>query len=150
MNFDGRKRIMTLIEKLDNLIRTFKEKEVVGKIVAANGDYIVYENEKKRMLRNLKNFKRRANKILETKCYVMDYQISPQDALQIAFICMMTNIRDNDLFGDPEELPEALRKIEGKCATLAKNIAYFLSVQEGLGLCFSDYDEKELLKKIFS
>ncbi len=134
---------------LENLIRDFKKKKVVEIIFESNGNYAVYQNQKTIMSTKLNNFRKKVDKILEKKCYVMNYEVFPQDALQVAFICMMSDIRDNDLFGDPEVLPTALRKVEGKCAFLANNIANFLSVSDGLGNSFDYYLEEELLKKFF-
>lgn len=140
-------------EEISNLIRIFHERQVVEKIAESKGALAVYEEQKSVLNEELETFKAKAKEAIQSQDHVVcQYKISPKDALQICFICMMTGIDDMKMLENWEKLPIALRKIKGKSARLAENIAHFLGCDEeedDEGEMFSKYEVEKLLKKFF-
>lgn len=142
---------MTNVEILKNLIRLFRENQVVERIAAAKGDICVYTWQRDKFKNELDKLSKQASYcgyIIKEDEYS---RILTEDALQIAFICIMARIDDFQLLQIYEELPVALRKVKGELSNLAENIAYYLG-PEGDGdknMALSDHSENELLKLFF-
>ena len=113
---------MTSLEKLENLIRLFHEKKTVERIALSGGDICVYNWQYKIFEEQLKSLHE------DSFCYSYmikeaEYStISPQDAIQIAFICIMARIDHFKLLQIYEVLPVALRKVKGELSELAEKI----------------------------
>ena len=137
-------------ERLNELIRLFHEGKVVEKIAKSTNKVKTYKKQKKMLKDKIDSFKEDVLKYynLEKDVVFDDYDILPEDALQICLICIMAGINDDDLFGCYEDLPIALRQIEGKLSDIAEKISYFLDFNEESQL-FSEYEEEELIERFF-
>lgn len=142
---------MTSVEKLENLIRLFHEKKVVERIALSKGDICVY-NWQCRMfedeLRSLKDDSVHYGYMIKESEY---NTINPQNAVQIAFICIMARIDHFKLLQIYDELPVALRKLKGESSELAEKIAHYIG-REGDGdknFGFLDCSPNEILKIFF-
>lgn len=142
---------MTSVEKLENLIRLFHEKKTVERIALSRGDICVYNWQYKIFEEQLKSLHE------DSLCYSYmikeeEYStISPQDAIQIAFICIMARIDHFKLLQIYEVLPVALRKVKGELSELAEKIAHYIG-REGDGdknFGFLDCSQEDMLKILF-
>jgi len=143
---------------LEDLIRSFHEREVVEKIAKAKGHRLsAYEEEKKAMQQELQKFEETAREMIAIHEMVEDdlgvviddpyYRIHPEDSLQICFICKMTKINDDQLLKNYHSLIEALRKVKGELAEPAGKMARFLSNdKDGETGFFTDYKDSETEK----
>lgn len=142
-------------EKLNNLIRIFHEKELIKKIRKAKDcDRIrIYQKEKQAVSKELTSFKDVVIHMIgliernNGEGYIIgsDYDISPEDALEICLICRMTGIENTALF-DNTMLSKALRQIKGDLVDIAKNFADFIDDEQ----TFRYYDDEQFLKKLFN
>ena len=135
-------------ERLNELIRTFHDKKIVEKIAKSNNKFGTYQKQKKLLKEELDSFRKDVLKYYNLSRVVIvdeEYDILPEDSLQICLICMMIGINDDDLFGNYEDLPIALRQIEGSLSAIAGRISDYLDEAQ----LFLDYTEKELIKIFF-
>ena len=137
-------------ERLNELIRLFHEGKVVEKIAKSTNKVKTYKKQKQLLKDKIDRFKEDVLKYynLEKDVVFDDYDILPEDALQICLICIMAGINDDDLFGCYEDLPIVLRQVEGKLSDIAEEISYFLDFNEESQL-FSEYEEEELIERFF-
>lgn len=76
--------------------------------------------------------------------------VTQENAVQIAFICIISGIDDCDLLEDFNQLACALREVSGPMETLAIQIARIIGDEPGEDCdMFSDYDLPVLLDMIF-
>lgn len=139
-------------ENLEYLIRIFQERKIVDKLAVATKEtrIAVYNEEKKALSKELKDFQNSAKKKIDLKEKLVDkdYNILPENAIDICLICMMTGINDNVMLENYTELSSALWKVEGDFAYIARNLRHFIG-EDDSGKLFSDYGEEKLLKKFF-
>lgn len=127
-----------------SIIRFFKQRKVVEKIIDSKGDITVFTLEKKRVKMELALFKKKAENAIEETGYVVeDYKINPDYALQIAFICIMTGICEYDLFRDWRKLQLALFAVKGKYHDVARKLGLIMENSS-----ITIFDEESLLKQI--
>jgi len=139
-------------KNLEEMVRIFQERKIVEKLAKADKQsrILVFDEEKQALSKELKEFRKSAKKKIELKEQLVnkDYNILPENAIDICLICMMTDINDNVMLGNYTELPSALGKVEGNFAYIAKNIRHSIGEDDG-GKLFSDCEEEKLLKKFF-
>ena len=138
-------------DKLNELIRIIKEREVAENIIAAadtEAKFLIYESEKKYILEELECFTQAAGDIISVGEAVIneseEYCISAEDAVPFCLVCMMTGLDDCDILEDYHELVKALEEVEGPLAETAKDLADFLDTGS-----FSEEDIEELLEKLW-
>lgn len=131
-------------KQLNNLIQLFHQHEVVEKVIESNGNIHVYNFEKKNLRKELYSFKNKARELIGDRGFIFDsVEICPEDALQVAFICIMTGISEAELFRDWRKLQLSLYSVEGEYKEVARKLA---TIMESTAI--SLYDEKALLTQI--
>ncbi len=139
-------------ERMNELVRFLKDRNVIEKLASAENKAEVFENEEKVLGGKLDDFrelmKDRKKLGYAYTFYKGEYQILPKNVLEICLICIMINIEDYKMFEEYTDIPGCLRKVEGKWAYIAANIAYCIGENDE-GDLFSNYSKEELLKRFF-
>ena len=113
-------------------------------MIVSNGNIHVYNFEKKNLRKELYSFKNKARELIGDRGFIFDsVEICPEDALQVAFICIMTGISEAELFRDWRKLQLSLYSVEGEYKEVARKLA---TIMESTAI--SLYDEKALLTQI--
>lgn len=140
-----------MIEKLNELVALLRERQVVKQLSETEGieRIQVFERERKALSKELKAFKRQSKRNVEKKIYAV-YRFRPENVLEICIVCMMTGIKDDDIFLNWEDIPIALRQIEGELKPIAENFAKFIgSEPNDDNDYFSFYTLPKLLEMLF-
>lgn len=144
---------------LNELIQLFHEERVVEKLVQVQeekglvGIYTVYnELKRKFMAKTIKLRQYVCVAVKDKTTYINNdsYEIDVDDALQVCFICIMSNISEANLLKNWFQLISALKAVEGEYQKLAGKFIKFLSVESGCqGENFTTYNTAELLEMFF-
>lgn len=139
-------------EKLNELVRMLKDRNVVEKLANAENKVKVFEDEETVLggklddLRELMKDRKKSG--YKYTFYKGEYRILPENVLEICLICIMVSIEDYRMFEEYTDIPGCLRKVKGKWVDIAESIAYCLGENDE-GDLFSNYGKEELLKKFF-
>ena len=139
-------------EKMNELVRTMKSRNIMEKLANAKNKVEVFEEEETALGGKLDDFRKlmKGRKKLGYKYtfYKGEYPINPKNVLEICLICIMVNMDDCRMFQEYTEIPKHLRGVKGKWKYVAANIAYCIGENDE-GDLFSNYSKEELLKKFF-
>lgn len=147
---------MTLEEKLEKFIRLLKESRFAERLKESDDKWETFDDEKEKIEGELKVFSEEAyEQILKGDSILEDYKVTPENALEIVLVCVMTGIDDDDMLAEWEVLPKALRQIKGDLHEIAENIADFLEEteeerKEKMPRYFSEYEYgEEFIEEFF-
>ena len=135
-------------ERLDEIVRIFKERDTVRKIQQAKDFEAVYEEEKAAMSEQLESFKHEVQDFIDDDerpfstpsefCY-------PENVVEICFILCMSRVDDVDLTDKYEDIEAILDRAPEDMQKIARRFSKFLCKE---GACFSEYTEEELLEEL--
>lgn len=135
-------------ERLDELVRIFKERDTVRKILQAKDVKAVYEEEKTAMSKQLESFNNEMQIFIEeneTPISDPSEVISPENVVEICFILLMSRVDDCALTDNCEEIDPILSQVKGEEQEIAKRFSDFLYEKVRF---FSDYTDEEVLKEL--
>lgn len=138
-----------VIKTLNELVRLFKERDTVRRILQAKDAKAVYEEVKAAVRHELESFKEMMlHFIVESEYPISDVSevISSENVVEICFILLMSGVVDEcDLADNYVEIESILNQVKGEQQEIADRFAGFLY---GEFQCFSTYTEEELLKEL--
>lgn len=137
------------IKSLNELVRIFKERNTVRKILQAKDVKAVYEDEKAAVSYELEIFREMMSPFIEyTKYPISDASevISVDNVIEICFILLMSEVvNEDDLIDDWKSFVEILKYVPEDLQEIADRFYEFLYEDTE---CFSDYSDEEILKKL--
>ena len=139
-----------IIKLLNELVRIFKGRNTVKKILQAKDVKAVYEEEKAAMSEQLESFKHEMQVFIEEEgeepIYDASEVISADDVIEVCFILLMSGVDDEDLIDDWKSMEDILNQVQGDdLQEIAGRLIEFLYYDKEF---FSNYSEEELLKKL--
>lgn len=137
-----------VIKTLNELVRIFKERDTVRKILQAKDVKAVYEEEKAAMSEQLESFNNEMQPFIdegEEPISDVSEVISSENVVEICFILLMSGVDDEDLVDDIGDIEFTLGQVQGERQEIANRLSDFL--YKGMEY-FSDYTEEEVLKKL--
>ena len=146
-------------ETLNELIQLFHEERVVEKLIETQQEAglgkvkIVYAEQKRKFSEKINQLHQKVYKsIKHRKAFINDdYNVYPEDVLQVCIICMMSNISEMDLLKDWYQVIKALKKVDDKYKPLAEKIIKLIDIAYDCeGDNFTSYTTEELLEKFFN
>lgn len=137
------------IKSLNELVRIFKERNTVRKILQAKDVKAVYEEEKAAVIYELEIFREMMSPFIEESKYpISDASevISADDVVEVCFILLMSEVDDCDLIDDWKSMEGILNQVQGDdLQEIAGRLIEFLYDER---YSFSELSEEELLKKL--
>lgn len=140
---------MAVLDCLNELIRTLRERKSVEKLSESSGKYEFYLEEKSELKKQITKLKEEAKSELDSKAHIFnkkEFEINADNVLEIILICIMTGISDDSYFAHWADIVSALGEVEGKLKPLAKKIDAALDNELDLLTEFSEY---EIFQMIF-
>lgn len=140
---------MAVLDCLNELIRTLRERKSVEKLSESSGKYEFYLEEKSELKKQITKLKEEAKSELDSKAHIFnkkEFEINADNVLEIILICIMTGISDDSYFAHWVDIVSALGEVEGKLKPLAKKIDAALDNELDLLTEFSEY---EIFQMIF-
>lgn len=138
-----------VIKTLNELVRLFKERDTVRRILQAKDAKAVYEEVKAAVRHELESFKEMMlHFIVEFEYPISDVSevISPENVVEICFILLMSGFVDEyDLADNGEEIELILNQVKGEQREIADRFSKFLYDEYK---SFSNYTEETLLNKL--
>lgn len=135
-------------ERLNELVKTLKERNTIRKILQAKDVKAAYEEEKEALKEQLESFEHEVHAFTERDEYPISNVsevICTENVVEVCFILLMTGVNDDDLTEDWVDIETILNQVQGDLQEIAQKFSEFLYEESQL---FSNWTEEKLLKKL--